>query len=426
MLRRFILAACLVLLAPVLARAQTPQLMDSALADLSQRVGRTVTLNDLTNWTFAQSSYPDTSLGCPQPGITYAQVITPGVQFMLTYAGNIYDYRVSGDRTAIILCSVTPAPPTPASENCPPAGDAAYLPPRLRVGGQARVTEGGIPNLMRSGPGQSGSVVGEIPPGGQFAVLDGPRCSTLDKLIWWQVNYNGVAGWTAEGQAGEYWLEPLGAGGVLTTATPAPALSRRILAENAAQVGHISSLGGLTGVAAFSPDTQLVLLGQADHSIAIFDGSTGQPAAVITGVHSAPVTAITFGAKGQLVATADQSGLIVIWDIGRAGTFGQRPHSVTWNSAENGAIAERIRLGGVTGAVYALAFSPDGLLLAGGGEDQAIRLWSTGGAGEGLVMPLVIFPAQAAAITQLMFSSDGTRLVSAAADGSASVWGLPQ
>jgi hypothetical protein len=37
--------------------------------------------------------WPDASLGCPQPGMMYAQVITPGYQIILEAAGRRYDYR---------------------------------------------------------------------------------------------------------------------------------------------------------------------------------------------------------------------------------------------------------------------------------------------------------------------------------------------
>lgn len=46
--------------------------------------------------------WPDTSLGCPQPGMMYAQVITPGYQFVLEYEGKQYDYHAG--RGHLILC----------------------------------------------------------------------------------------------------------------------------------------------------------------------------------------------------------------------------------------------------------------------------------------------------------------------------------
>jgi hypothetical protein len=81
----------------------------------------------------------------------------------------------------------------------------ATLPPRLVVGRSGRVTPG-IPNNIRAGAGTSTAYVGEIPPGGVFTVLEGPQCAS--GMAWWKVNYNGLTGWTPEGQAGEYWVEP--------------------------------------------------------------------------------------------------------------------------------------------------------------------------------------------------------------------------
>lgn len=87
------------------------------------------------------------------------------------------------------------------------------LPNRLSVGGLARVTPG-LPNVVRSAPGTTASgansvVIGEIPGGGTFSVLNGPACG-LDGRWWWYVNYNGLIGWTAEGEGSHtYWTEPL-------------------------------------------------------------------------------------------------------------------------------------------------------------------------------------------------------------------------
>lgn len=77
---------------------------------------------------------------------------------------------------------------------------------RLTPGIQGRVTPG-LPNALRSQPG-SGSTITEIPAGGIFTVIGGPQCGT-DGRMWWLVNYNGLLGWTAEGEGNTYWLEPL-------------------------------------------------------------------------------------------------------------------------------------------------------------------------------------------------------------------------
>jgi len=41
--------------------------------------------------------FSDSSLNCPEPGMMYAQVITPGHQVLVTYENKIFDVRVAGD-----------------------------------------------------------------------------------------------------------------------------------------------------------------------------------------------------------------------------------------------------------------------------------------------------------------------------------------
>ncbi len=48
--------------------------------------------------------WPDSSLGCAKPGQAYLQVITPGHQVLLSWAGQRFDVRVAGDGRAVI-CS---------------------------------------------------------------------------------------------------------------------------------------------------------------------------------------------------------------------------------------------------------------------------------------------------------------------------------
>ncbi len=66
-----------------------------------------------------------------------------------------------------------------------------------------------------------------IPAGGVFAVLEGPIC-TDNGIAWWKVNSNGIIGYTAEGQATVYWLEPY------TGAPPPPSGSFGIVGVTAA------------------------------------------------------------------------------------------------------------------------------------------------------------------------------------------------
>jgi uncharacterized protein YraI len=93
-----------------------------------------------------------------------------------------------------------PPVPEPMPEGCPIA-------PRLNIGGSARVTPG-LPNVIRNQPyrGWGSVIVGLIPAGGVFSVQSGPSCD--GSINWWQVSYNGLTGWTGEGENGAYWVEP--------------------------------------------------------------------------------------------------------------------------------------------------------------------------------------------------------------------------
>ncbi|MDQ7036525.1 MAG: SH3 domain-containing protein [Anaerolineae bacterium] len=83
-----------------------------------------------------------------------------------------------------------------------------FMPSRLTIGEQARVTPGAS-NRLRSNPSTNASIVGQIPGEGIFFVLEGPVCDEGNGIAWWRVEYQGITGWTAEGQGGDYWTEPL-------------------------------------------------------------------------------------------------------------------------------------------------------------------------------------------------------------------------
>ena len=108
----------------------------------------------------------------------------------------------------------TETAPAPVSEITPtasatPAGVTPCgraLSPILQPGDTAAVTyTPPVANRFRKDPGFSGTVIGMLEPGSVFRVMDGPVCA--DGLYWYRVNYNGINGWTAESDDGQYWLE---------------------------------------------------------------------------------------------------------------------------------------------------------------------------------------------------------------------------
>ena len=56
-------------------------------------------------------TWPDSSLGCPQPGMAYTQVLTPG--YLIILSANDKDYEYHAGRGALVIYCQNPTPPIP-------------------------------------------------------------------------------------------------------------------------------------------------------------------------------------------------------------------------------------------------------------------------------------------------------------------------
>ena len=84
--------------------AAQPAAEELAVADLAGRLGIKPTA--ITVREVIEVEWPDASLGCPQPGMMYAQVITPGQRIVLEANGLTYEYHAT--QSSVILCSPRP------------------------------------------------------------------------------------------------------------------------------------------------------------------------------------------------------------------------------------------------------------------------------------------------------------------------------
>ena len=115
--------------------------------------------------------------------------------------------------------------------------------------------------------------------------------------------------------------------------------------------------------------------------------------------HSRGVTAVAFGAGGNVLATSSMDGTVKVWDTGTR--------------------QEIVTLRGHTGGVSAVAFSRDGKRIATGGSGAAVMLWDAEtGENQGVLQ------GHNGWITDLAFGSEGDLLVSCGADGLAILWSL--
>lgn len=432
-IRRYLILLLLLLVAGGALSAQgAPQVINIALADLNQRLGTAYTLNDI-NWRWEQQTYEDTSLGCPQEGQTYTQQQIVGYLFEFFIGEQVYDYRVSGDGEILVFCGVSDVAPEGEGEGdtgaevigsdaytnplCPvPPEGITYMPTRLTTDIQARVTPG-LPNTLRGEPDAQAAATGEIPGGAVFTVTDGPVCDD-EGYLWWQVNYDGTVGWTAEGRNGDYFIEPLPG-----IDLPAP----RIALEGGALslVQELSRLqGNFSGAMAFAP----VVEGEAQTNRLVAGGGFGADSVAIYDLNNlaegtrflngpAAVTAVDFGPNPNLPLLGSGDGGIRLWNI-----------------APDARVVERAYLLSQNTAVSAAAFSPDGATMAaaggqafGGGEAAenlyAINLWSVD-----TVSQIDTLRGHSDQVTALVFNGNSEILFSGSLDGTFRFWytGAPE
>lgn len=75
--------------------------VESAKQDLAKRIG--VAVGDVRVLSVTAVEWPTSALGCPKPGMAYAQVITPGYRIVLAAGGKQYEYHSDRGRN-VILC----------------------------------------------------------------------------------------------------------------------------------------------------------------------------------------------------------------------------------------------------------------------------------------------------------------------------------
>ncbi|HEX6074315.1 MAG TPA: WD40 repeat domain-containing protein, partial [Micromonosporaceae bacterium] len=114
------------------------------------------------------------------------------------------------------------------------------------------------------------------------------------------------------------------------------------------------------------------------------------------------VYAVAFSPDGRLLATGSDDRTVRLWDPATGDPIG-RPFT------------------GHTDWVRAVAFSPDGRLLASGGDDKTVRLWdpATGGP---IGRPLT---GHTGPVWAVAFSPDGRLLASGSYDKTVRLWGSP-
>lgn len=103
------------------APAAPEPLIRAALEDAARHTGLPVAQLRLIDATLV--TWADGSLGCPEPGLMYPQMLVPGFRITIEAAGKRLDYHAS-KRGALLLCpgerAIAPLPPPSARSTVSP------------------------------------------------------------------------------------------------------------------------------------------------------------------------------------------------------------------------------------------------------------------------------------------------------------------
>jgi len=211
---------------------------------------------------------------------------------------------------------------------------------------------------------------------------------------------------------------------------------------------------------AYHPNGKMVVSTGLDGTLRVWDLDTGQDTVLLQTGGGFFLTNVAFSADSGTLAASDSSGVVHVWNAntfeivtrlkvsaaaiwglavspnGRYVAAGSEDFTVGIVEVASGRLVHTFGIPycqnpvrdtcayGHTDVVETVAFSPDGSLLASGGDDTEIKVWDVA---KGEYLYHLSGPdahADGSKVNGLVFSPDGTRLASSGSDRTIKIWDL--
>ena len=147
---------------------------------------------------------------------------------------------------------------------------------------------------------------------------------------------------------------------------------------------------------AWSPDGSRLASASGDHSVKIWEVSSGEVIATLHG-HGDRVWSVAWSPDGSRLASASGDRSIKVWEVSSGEVIATLHGHGSW--------------------VWSVAWSPDGFLLASASDDRSIKVWEVS-SGEAIAT----LQGHGDSVRSIVWSPDGFLLASASGDRSIKVW----
>jgi len=189
---------------------------------------------------------------------------------------------------------------------------------------------------------------------------------------------------------------------------------------------------------AFSPDGQILASGSEDQTVKLWNILTDQYINTLQG-HTDSVLAVTFSPNGQILASGSKDKTVKIWDVSTGQCLKTLQEHTDWitsvafsfngqtlaSSSEDQTVKVwDVRTGQCsmtlpehTSSVRSITFSPDAQTLASSSVDRTVKLWDVRTGQCSMTLP-----GHTSSVHSITFSPDGQTLASGSADRTVKVW----